>query len=88
MNRATKRNFHLPLEADLYDRLRDEADRAGRPATDVARQALDDWLKARRRQALRREIAEFAARAAGTPLDLDPGLEGAGIEIWLEEDRA
>jgi predicted DNA-binding protein len=75
-----RRSFHLPLPADLYEELRAEARRRGRPATAVARQVIEDGLRALRRQELREEIAEYARENAGTSADLDAELEAASIE--------
>ena len=38
-------NFHVPLPTELYSKLREEAERSKRPATALARQAIEDWLK-------------------------------------------
>ena len=73
-------NFHLPLSSELYEMLRAEAEASGEPATTVARTALNDWLKSRKRERRRAEIAAFAKEHAGTDLDLDRDLEAAGIE--------
>ncbi len=47
----------------------------------LARTALSDWLKSRRKERQRAEIAAFAKEYAGTDLDLDRDLEAAGIEV-------
>jgi predicted DNA-binding protein len=78
--KSTFRSFHLVLPADLYEELRAEARRRGRPATAVARQVIEDGLRALRRQELAEEIAEYARENAGTLADLDVELEAAGIE--------
>ena len=79
MSRTTQ-NFHLPLPAEIHEMLREEAERSGQPATTVAREALQDWLRRRRRERRHAEIARFASEHAGTALDLDPALEQAGLE--------
>ena len=84
MSRALK-NFHLPLPEDLYDALRREAEREHKPATTLAREALEHWLGERRRADLRREIEGYAAAVAGTEQDLDEGLEAASVEFLLED---
>jgi predicted DNA-binding protein len=78
--KSTVHSFHLELPADLYEELRAEARRRGRPATVVARQVIEDGLRALRRQELSEEIAEYARENAGTSADLDTELEAAGIE--------
>jgi hypothetical protein len=77
---ATLRNFHLPLPEPVYRALREEAVAAKRPATALAREAIEVWLEDRRQALLHEAIAEYAVRHAGTPADLDPDLEWAGLE--------
>jgi predicted transcriptional regulator len=77
---ARLKNFHVPLSDDLYARLRQEAERSGKPATEVAREAIEDTLKERAARQLHASIAAYAAAAAGTKDDLDPDLESAAIQ--------
>ena len=77
---ASLRNFHLPLPDDVYRALRDEAAAVKQPATVIARQAIETWLRERKRAAVREAIAAYAAEHAGTPADLDVALEAAGLE--------
>ena len=83
MKNATVRNFHLPLPDELYEDLKSEAKRRGRPATAVARHAIKAWLRQRRRSELYEAIAAYARSRGGSEADLDTALEGAGIESLL-----
>ena len=83
MTATAKRNFHLPLAADDYEQLREAAQREGRPATALVREALREWLAERRRRRVAEEIAESIQGIEGTALDLDPDLEAAGAECLL-----
>ena len=74
------KNFHVPLPDDTYERLKAAAVRSKVPATSLAREAIDFWLQQQLRKVRHDAIASYAAEAAGTPLDLDADLEGAGIE--------
>lgn len=74
------KNFHLPLPDQTYAQLRAEAERAQVPATALAREAIDLWLRHQMRRARHDAITAYAAEMAGTSFDLDPGLESAGIE--------
>jgi len=74
------KNFHLPLPEGTYTQLREEAERAQVPATALAREAIDCWLRQQARKARHDGIAAYAAEMAGTDLDLDGDLEAAGIE--------
>ena len=79
MQNATK-NFHLPLPEQTYEDLRREADRKGRPATWVAREAIERWLEECRRSELHEAIAEYAAESRGSADDLDRSLEKAATD--------
>lgn len=78
------RNFHLPLPEETYSQLRAEAERVQVPATALAREAIDVWLRQQRRKARYDAIAAYAKEMAGTSSDLDPQLEAAGIDHLLE----
>lgn len=86
MRTVADRNFHVPLPRVLHDALRREAEAAGRPATALARDAIEAYLRKRRRKALSDAIASYAAARAGTSDDLDPDLERAAIEELLERE--
>ena len=73
-------NFHLPLPEEVYRDLREEAARAGRPATALAREAIELWLRHRRKVTRHEAIAAFAAENAGSPVDLYTELESASLE--------
>ena len=88
MKNDIQRNFHLPLPERLYIRLKSEAERARKPATTVARQALEDWLTRKERDALSDAITAYATEMAGTEADLDPVLETAAIDCLLSETEA
>ena len=78
------KNFHLPLPEPTYTLLKTEAERKRVPATTLAREVIDSWLKDQTRKARHDAIAAYAAEVAGTGLDLDHDLESAGIEHLLE----
>ncbi|HET6201672.1 MAG TPA: ribbon-helix-helix protein, CopG family [Planctomycetota bacterium] len=77
---SSPRNFHLPLPEDLYEALARAAHERGRPATEIARAAIREWLEARRREAVSEEIATYARSVAGSRADLDETLEKAAVE--------
>jgi hypothetical protein len=81
------KNFHLPLPERTYALLREEAERAHVPATTIAREAIDEWLKEQNRKARHSAIAEYAAEMAGTSLDLDRDLEAAATEHLARAGR-
>ena len=74
------KNFHVPLPEETYDHLRVAAARSKVPATALAREAIDFWLRQQMKKARHDAIAAFAVDAAGTSLDLDDDLEAASIE--------
>jgi len=84
MATSSHRNFHVPLPDEIYHALRSEAARQRRAATTLVREAVEDWLEQRRAETLHADIADYAAGHAGTPADLDPELEAAGIDALIE----
>jgi hypothetical protein len=58
------------------------------PATTLAREALDSWLRQQSRKARHEAVAAYAAEMAGTRLDLDADLESAAIEHILNTNKA
>ncbi len=82
------KNFHLPLPERTYAHLRAEAERMQVPATTLAREAVDWWLRQQFRKARQDAIAAYAAEMAGTDLDLDPASESAAIAHLLKAGKA
>ena len=84
---ATPKNLHVPLPPKLYRALRDAAERAGRPATQVAREAIVLWLQAERRREAEDELRAYVNAMAGSAHDLDEELAEASAEHLAELDR-
>jgi hypothetical protein len=82
------KNFHLPLPEQTYTGLRAEAERTGVPATTLAREAVDSWLRQQFRRARHDAITAYATEMAGRHLDLDADLESAGIEHLVNTGKA
>ena len=82
------KNFHLPLPEQTYLQLRAEAERTQVPATALAREAIDSWLRQQLRNLRHESIAAYAAAMAGSDLDLDADLEAAGIEHLINTGDA
>ena len=82
------KNFHVPLPEETYDHLRVAAARSKVPATALAREAIDFWLRQQMKKARHDAIAAFAVDAAGTSLDLDDDLEAASIEHLVRTTKA
>lgn len=70
----------MPLPEQTYNRLRTEAIRAQVPATSLAREAIDSWLRQQLQKAKHEAIAAYAAEMAGTEFDLDRDLEPAAVD--------
>ncbi len=87
MPKPNLRNLHVPLPGTLHERLRAEATRSGRPATTLAREAIEAWIREREREQISDHIAEYAAEVAGSAADLDPALERAGIDHLVGKRR-
>ncbi len=82
------KNFHLPLPEQTYSQLRAEAERAQVPATALARQAIDEWLRQQVRRARHDAIAAYATEMTGSNVDLDPDLESAAVEHLLRAGKS
>lgn len=82
------KNFHLPLPEPIYAGLRAEAELTGVPATTLAREAVEWWLRQQVRKTRHHAIAAYATEMAGTHLDLDADLESAGIEHLVKTGNA
>jgi predicted DNA-binding protein len=87
MPKSSLRNLHVPLPEALHQRLRAEATRSGRPATTLAREAIEAWIRQREREQISDHIAEYAVEVAGSAADLDPVLERAGVDQLLGKRR-
>lgn len=83
--RYAMKNFHLPLSEGTYEELHRQSTREGRPATIVAREAIERWLEERRKSELHEAIAEYAAERKGSADDLDQDLERAAIDRLRKE---
>jgi len=86
MKSSATSNFHLPLPAPLHDRLRAAAKQQHRPATQLAKQAIEYWLEKQERLALHEDISSYATQAAGSNDDLDEQLQAAGLEHLNSEE--
>jgi hypothetical protein len=53
----------------------------------LARQAIEDWLRQRRRAEIHEGIARYVAEMAGTGVDLDPALEAASLEHLADSEQ-
>lgn len=84
---AEMRNFHLPLPDEVYSDLRAEAERTSKPATALAREAIELWLRHRRKVARYEAISAFAAEYAGSLWDLDADLEIASTDHLIATDE-
>ena len=86
MATAGKKNLHVPLPTEVHQELKAQAQRVGEPATVLARRAIEDRVRALKREQIADEITAYADAMAGTEFDLDPALEAAGMEVWASED--
>jgi hypothetical protein len=81
------KNFHLPLPPHTYAELRAASERTQIPATVLAREAIDSWLRQQARKARHDAIAAYAAAAAGTAQDRDPAFESAAVQHLIETGK-
>ena len=84
MSSVSVTKMALPLDADVWGLLQDEATKSGQPAVSLVSHVVGEWVRERHRQRVAQEIAEFAAAHAGSNLDLDQELESAALQNILE----
>ncbi len=82
------KNFHLPLPEGTYAELRAELENARIPATTIAREAITDWLRMKRKAARRQALMDYASEMAGTRFDFDADLESAAIEQLMKRNES
>jgi len=81
------KNLPVPLSDQLYALLQAQASRTARPAAQLAREAIVDWLRSVKREEVSRQLARYAAACAGTDQDLDPDLEDVAIDELRRLDQ-
>ena len=77
------KNFNLPLPEETYLQLRAASKRGKIPATAIAREAIEEWLKAQAKAETKLRIAAYAEEFGGTEFDLDRDLEAASVDCLL-----
>ena len=83
------KSIHIPLGGMTHQQLRKIAESLDQSLTTVARMAIEDWIKARQRHQIQKELTRFVAEHAGSEMDLVPSLEKeAMLELQkVFEDR-
>lgn len=81
-----KRNLHVPLPPELHAGLKAQARRLRTPATVLARDAIEAWVKQSEQEQLADEIRAYAKAVAGSGAEFEEALETAGIEFLLDSD--
>ncbi|BBM86214.1 hypothetical protein [Candidatus Uabimicrobium amorphum] len=81
-----KKNFHVPLSEEVYGKLRQQAKKSKKPATEIARAAIEHWLAEKEKRDLHNEIKKYAQANAGTEHDLDDSLQEATIQFLIKEE--
>ena len=86
MPTTAKKNLHVPLPEKVHAELKAQAQRVGQPATVLARRAIEERVRALKRQQIDAEITEYADAVAGTIDDFDPAVSAAGMAVWAAEE--
>lgn len=84
---STMHNFHVPLPKETYLKLRKQAEENKSPATEIARKAIESWLKEQEKKSLDAAIEKYALANAGTKFDLDKEMEDAAVEFILQKGK-
>jgi predicted DNA-binding protein len=85
---TAKQNFHVPLPIETYERLRLEAQHANRPATELARVAIERALQELEDERVYKTLRAYAEAMCGTSDDIDPEWQAASMEIFASENWA
>ena len=85
---ANKQNFHVPLSIDVYERLKLEAEHLQRPATELARVAIEAALQKLEAARVHQEIKAYALAMGGTEVDIDPVLQASNWDGFSKDNWA
>jgi hypothetical protein len=83
---TSKKNLHVPLPEDVHAELKAQAQRVGEPATVLARRAIEERVRALKREQITEEITAYATAMAGTEFDFDPAVSAAGMHVWAADE--
>lgn len=86
MPATSKKNLHVPLPEDVHAELKAQAQRVGEPATVLARRAIEERVRALKREQITDEITAYATAMAGTEFDFDPAVSAAGMHVWAADE--
>jgi predicted DNA-binding protein len=77
---TAKQNFHVPLPVETHERLKLEAQYFNRPATDIARGAIEKVLEELEEEGVYQTLRAYAQAMGGTSDDIDPLSSGGGAK--------
>jgi hypothetical protein len=80
-------DFNVPLPKEVHSKLNEEAKRSNKAAAELARVAIEDWLRKRKKADLDEAIRAYALAEAGSAADLDQELEADSVEDLLSIER-
>lgn len=83
---SNKQNFHVPLSLETYERLKLEAQHLQRPATELARVAIEMQLQKLEAQRIHDEIRAYAEAMGGSEADIDPDWQATSYEVFSQEN--
>lgn len=70
----TMKSFHVPLLPSTHQQLRIVSAQLKKPATELVRSAILEWLKEQEQKIVHESIVNFALECGGTEFDLDSCL--------------
>jgi predicted transcriptional regulator len=82
-----KKSIHLPISDSLLQNLKEHAKKENRTVSGIVAEAVENWLKQKRKEKIYQQIKEFSSKYAGSKYDLDEELEAAGSKFLLEENK-
>lgn len=76
--------MRVPLSTELHASLQQISSAVGKPATVIAREAIEEHLKRLQKIIVDQSIQRWAMKVSGTDLELDPELEQAAVDFLVQ----
>lgn len=79
---STTKSMHIPFSIQTYEKLSEISKEQNTTATELVRNAVNEFLKEEEKKRVSKAIEEFALEFGGTEFDLDTELEQASLESF------
>lgn len=83
----SKKSIHIPIEENVLRDLKTSAQEEQITVSQIVNEAIENWLKKKKREKIQNQIKEYASQMAGTSQDLDEELEYNSTKFLLEDSE-